>query len=297
MCATSCFGQESRPPGAAAEPAACELFEPVALVSASILDSGDDLPARMLAVYNNQAKYIRSIKAVAQVRVIRGAKFGNSAGTTYVIGSFMDFEQPAWLRVTGVVPPVGNKLFELSSDGREFRLMAPERDKMTLFVGPSEGPPAYRIGNLNLRPQEFLDVLRWEEGKLGLKSGSRPTVSGQRFVVDVDLPPRTGGSVSGKLQFDLAAGLIASLRIYDAAGEVLSELVYSEWRTANGGSQDAKKGCYPHRIRVIHPKEDVQLDVRFLEVTLNPQLPRSGFRFKPPRGIPVVHISETGSDD
>jgi hypothetical protein len=296
--ALNCFGQGYTPVGSVPAPAVCRLFDPVANTpDSSAADGSTNLRTQLLAIYNNQAHLTQTVKAVAEVRVIRGPKFGKSAGKSRVIGSFMDFEQPAWLRVIGVVPLAGTKIFDLSSDGREFRLMAPDHDKMTLFIGPSESEPDFTAGSLNLRPQEFLDALRWEEGKLAFKSESRPAVSSQSFMVDIDLPSRTGKSVSGKLQFDLTAGTVSSLRIYNATGEILSELAYADWRAASGAPGQTKEDCFPHHVRVIHPVEDYQIDIRFLEVARNSPLPRADFRFKPPHGIPVVRVSETGNKE
>jgi hypothetical protein len=280
-------------------PSPCQLFEPLEKLPASAEttphDQTLDLSARLLAIYNHQARVIRTLKTVAEVRVIRGPKFGTSAGKSRMVGSFMDFEQPAWLRVTGVAPLAGTKLFDMASDGREFHLLAPDHDKLTLFVGPSESQPDFTAGRMNMRPQEFLDALRWEEGKLLLNPESQPIFSPQLSSIDIALPSRAGTTASGKLHFNLAAGTVSSLEILNAAGVTISKLEYSEWRNSTGSDQQVDTFCYPYHVRVIHPVEDYQVEIKFVEVKLNPRLDRSGFRFHTPHGVPVVRVSETAN--
>ncbi len=78
---------------------------------------------------------MRSMEAVAVIRAIRGPKFGLKAGKSREVSTFINFEQPACLRATGVVPPTGRKAFDLASDGREFHLLAPDHDAMKFVVG------------------------------------------------------------------------------------------------------------------------------------------------------------------
>ncbi len=292
-----CFGQDHAPGTTPSSPPACHLFDPLDLTSATSVsttsDGGSDYSARLLAIYNNQARVIRTLKTVAEVRVIRGPKFGKSAGKSRMVGSFMDFEQPAWLRVTGVAPLAGTRIFDMASDGREFHLLAPDHDKLTLFVGPSESQPDFTAGNLNMRPQEFLDALRWEQGKLLLNSGIQPTASPQISAIDIALPTRAGTTATGKLHFNLAAGTVSSLEILNAAGDIISKLEYSEWRTSTSTDQQVDTLCYPYHVRVIHPVEDYQVEIKFVEVKLNPRLDRAGFRFHAPHGVPIVRVSET----
>lgn len=294
-----CLGQDRAPSTTSSSPPACQLFEPLNKLSVSPVgptrDEKLDYSSRLLAIYNNQARIIHSLKTVAEVRVIRGPKFGKSAGKSRMVGSFMDFEQPALLRVTGVVPLAGTKIFDMDSDGREFHLLAPDHDKLTLFVGPSESQPDFSAGNMNMRPQEFLDALRWEQGKLLLNPERLSDASPQISSIDIALPSRAGTVTSGKLHFNLAAGTVSSLEFLNAAGVTVSKLEYSEWRTSSNADQQADVLCYPYHVRVIHPLEDYQVEIKFVEVKLNPRLDRSGFRFRAPHGVPIVRVRETAN--
>jgi hypothetical protein len=277
--------------GAAPSVAECRLFDPLPRIVGDET-SLQNLRARLLETYNAQSRLVRSLKTTAQVHIIRGPKFGKSAGKSKMMGAIMDFQQPAWLRATGVAPPGGIKLFDMASDGREFRLLAPDHNKMTLFVGPAWSQPDFTAGSLNLRPQEFLDALRWGEGKL--TPAQLPPGTAERGVetLKISLPPRGGKNVTGKLRFDLAKGTVSSLTIYNAEGALISDIHYADWRLMSQQSGQTDEGCFPRRVQVIHEAEDFQIDIRILEMTLNPPIDRATFRISAPRGVPTVHVAE-----
>jgi hypothetical protein len=271
----------------------CRLFDPLTSADG---DEGSlqDLRKRLLETYNAQSRLVRSLKTTAQVHIIRGPKFGKSAGKSKMMGAIMDFQQPAWLRATGLAPPGGVKLFDMASDGREFRLLAPDHNKMTLFVGPAWSQPDFTAGSLNLRPQEFLDALRWGEGKLLLALAQLPPGAAEKGVetLKIELPSRGGKNVSGKVRFDLTKGTVSSLTIYNADGGLISDIHYGDWRLMSQQSGQTDEGCFPRRVQVIHEAEDFQIDIRFLEMTLNPPVDRARFRISVPHGVPTVHVTE-----
>ena len=278
--------------------ASCSLFAPAITVRSHSDDANDARRSHLLAAYNAQARLVHSMKAVAIIRATRGPKFGARAGTSHPITGLFDFEQPSSLRATGVVPPSGRKVFDLSSDGREFHLLASDHDTMKFFVGLVDAQPnAPEIQELEIsdiaRPREILDALRWQEGTLR-QAGKSATA--RNDVLEFDLPPRAGKALTGRLQFDPQSGAVASLQFHNADGELISEVFYADWQPLSDVGGGASQGCFPRRVRLMQPMEDVQLDFRFLELTLNPRIPRASFRVNPAPGTPVVRLSRTATE-
>jgi len=280
----------------------CSLFGPASKTDSDSDVSSAVLQTRLLEIYNAQARLTRSIKATAILHATRGPKFGAKAGTSHPVTGFFYFEQPALLRVTGVVPPLGKKAFDLSSDGREFRLLAPDHEIMKIYLGMVDTKPnmsqisAPEISDI-ARPREILDALRWQEGTL---RKTQTSTASEGDALEFDLPSRAGNSISGKLKFDPQTGALASLQIRDAKGELISEVFYADWQplaeTPGAASPDStSKGCFPRRVRLVQPMEDIQLDFRFLEMTLNPRLSRINFRLSTAPGTPVIRLSPAGT--
>lgn len=291
------FAQDQKPAIPSAKSASCSLFASVIPGDSSLTNDDVAFQTRLLAIYNAQARLVRSMKAVAIIHATRGPKFGDKAGTSHPITGFFNFEQPALMRVTGVVPPMGRKVFDLSSDGRDFHLLAPDHDIMKHYIGLVDASPDMseikvpEISDL-ARPREILDALRWQEGTLR-KSTEMPAEGNE--IVEFDLPARGGKSIIGKLIFDARTGAIASLQIIGADGELMSELFYADWQPLNDPAGGSSQGCFPRRVRLVQPMEDVQLDFHFLELTLNPRIPRANFRLSPAPGTPVVRLSPAGA--
>jgi hypothetical protein len=291
------FGQGQNPAVPSAKSASCSLFGSATASDSNLAGNNIALQAGLLSIYNAQARLVRSMKAVAIIRATRGPKFGDKAGISHPITGFFNFEQPALLRVTGVVPPMGRRAFDLSSDGREFHLLAPDHEMMKHYIGLVDVPPDMseikvpEIGDM-ARPREILDALRWQEGTLR-KSRETPEEGNQ--VLEFDLPARGGKSITGKLLFDAKTGAISSLQIYDADDELISELFYADWQLVTDATGGSSEGCFPRRVRLVQPMEDVQLDFRFIELTLNPRIPRANFRLSPAPGTPVVRLSSAGA--
>jgi hypothetical protein len=288
------FGQDQKPAIPSAKNASCSLFGAAITGDSSVNDDG--LETRLMAIYNAQARLVRSMKAVAIIHATRGPKFGDKAGTSHPITGFFNFEQPALLRVTGVVPPMGRRAFDLSSDGREYHLLAPDHEAMKHYVGLVDAPPdtsEIKVPEISdiARPREILDALRWQEGTLR-KTRHAPAKGNQ--ALEFDLPARSGKSITGKLLFDTQTGAIASLQIYDAEDELISELFYADWQLVNDTAGGSSQGCFPRRVRLVQPMEDIQLDFRFLELTLNPRIARVNFRLSPAPGTPFVRLSPAG---
>jgi hypothetical protein len=291
------FGQDQKPSIPPVKSASCSLFGPATVANSTFITDGPGSRDRLLAIYNAQARLVRSMKAVAIIHATRGAKFGDKAGTSHPVTGFFSYEQPALMRVTGVVPPMGRRAFDLSSDGREFHLLAPDHEIMKHYIGLVDGQPdmseikAPEVSDI-ARPREILDALRWQEGTLR-KSREAPAEGNQ--ALEFDLPARAGKSITGKLLFDARTGAITSLQIYAADGELISELFYADWQPVNDTAGGSSEGCFPRRVRLVQPMEDIQLDFHFLELTLNPRIPRTSFRLSPAPGTPLVRLSPAGA--
>lgn len=51
----------------------------------------------------------------------------------------------------------------------------------------------------------------------------------------------------------------------------------------------------PRRIAVIQPQQDIELEMKLLSLSLNPNIPPSKFRLAVPAGVPVTRVNETAS--
>src|SRR5689334_4539477 len=73
------------------------------------------------------------------------------------VRAYILFRKPADIRIIGLYPVVRNKAFDMVSNGTDFKLFVPSRNRF--IVGRNEiiQPSANKLENL--RPQHFLDAL------------------------------------------------------------------------------------------------------------------------------------------
>jgi hypothetical protein len=269
-------------------PPPCSLFDAKPTQDATPKQSDD---AILLDAYNAQVHLIRSLYAAAMVS--GETRKDQAAGKKpEELPGIINMIKPDLVRIRGVLRLNSSRGFEMTSDGHEFSLLVPEDNKKVFLIGPSDAPAKSKIPRENLRPQPFLDALRWQEGKLRAVSG----VAGpETRTLEIELPPSRNGARTAKVEFDLRGGVVNSLAAYGDAGQLIYEAKYRDWKEMKTPSEKGVTGCFPRDIHLTRPEDDYELNLRITQIALNPDIPTSTFRPSPPRGIPVLHVDTQGN--
>lgn len=250
--------------------------------------------AQLLAAYNAQAGLVRSLRAYAMVRGEGGKEYGRPAKQPRGIAATIQFQSPALVRMTGIIPFSESRGFDMASNGRDFRLLVPVDREMRFLVGSVDAPTDSSNPRENLRPQPLIDALRWPSGT-PMGTTSAPAADRAVRILSIQLPPLGGEPRTGQVEFDLRSGTVSSLSIYGPGARLISEVRYIDWEEVANQSTGAAPACYPRRIALVQPKEDIQLDMRILQLDLNPAIPAARFLLNPPKGVPVVKLSSSGA--
>jgi hypothetical protein len=243
----------------------------------------------LLNAYNLQASSIRSLHLVAAAR-------GEDATDSLITARppelpiVIDFVYPDLLRATVVASFVGNRRFEMASDGKEIRLLVPREGKVAFFVGPVDAPVQLMGETVHISFQSFVDALRWPEGKQ--LDGEQPQGSSDTTTrtLKVNLSPGGTGPHSAQIEFDLLRGQVTSVAMYDSAGELTLKTKYSEWQEVALSPLAPSQGCMPRHIELFLPQQNYKITLRVTQIVLNSEIPPSYFRPSPPRGIPVLRL-------
>ncbi len=247
----------------------------------------DDLA--LLNAYNLQANSIRSLHLVAAAR-------GEDAMDSRIMERppelpvVIDFAYPDLLRATVVASFVGNRRFELASDGREIRLLVPREGKTAFFVGPVDAPVQLMGETVNISFQSLMDALRWPEGDRITGEQPQGSSDSNTRTLKVDLTRGGTESHSAQIEFDLLRGQVNSVAMYDSAGELILKTKYSDWQETAISPPDPSQGCLPRHIELFLPKQSYKITLRVTQIVLNSEIPQSYFRPSPPRGIPVLRL-------
>jgi len=288
VCGVACASGAAQTGGAPPDQSVCSIFAPATSPLRSLDDAG------LLAAYNAQVNAIRSLHIAALMRAKSGKEYG-IGDQTREIPAILDFARPDLIRMTGVLPFMSSRGFELASDGHVFRLLVPEDGKKTFMVGPVDAPAHSKNPRENLRPQPLLDALRWQVATARNVAHAKPVASANFESVEVDLPPTRTGPTIGRIEFDLRAGVVGSMSTYDSSGQLLSEVSYQEWKPMIAYPAGTTIGCFPRRIHLSQQAGDFELTIHITDIALNPDISKSIFKPSPPRGIPVVQVDMSGN--
>lgn len=251
-------------------------------------------PDDLLAAYNAQAALVRSLEASLMVRARGGKEYKTRSRESKESPAMISFRAPGWLRLTGAVPFTGKRTFDFSSDGREFHLLVPDRNSMRLLVGAVDAPATSTNPRDNLRPQPLIGAFRWNPGTL--EQASMPPRSGFDTPLNVRYSSASPqkDAIRAVVEFDLRRGVVDRIEVQDESKQTITQVDYSDWMDWASGANQSQKFCFPRRISLTQPKQNLALEIKVIGLTLNPEIPLTKFRLHVPAGTQVARINEHG---
>src|SRR5437899_5283265 len=118
--------------------------------------------AELIEYVNTQAARVQSMQATVDIDTsVGGVKKGKVTDYKQIRG-YVLARKPAMLRMIGLLPIVRNRAFDMVSDGQEFNVWIPPKNRFVVgrndFMTPNPQQPLE-----NLRPQIIYDALLMRE--------------------------------------------------------------------------------------------------------------------------------------
>ena len=113
--------------------------------------------AELIEYVNSQAAKIKTLQATVDIDTsVGGVKKGKVTDYQQIRGYILA-RKPSMLRMIGLMPIVRNHAFDMVSDGRDFKLWIPPRNR---FVVGRNDIETHNVSPMeNLRPQHIYDAL------------------------------------------------------------------------------------------------------------------------------------------
>src|SRR3984885_13567525 len=115
----------------------------------------------LLASYNKQVRAVQSLQAPVDLIPSTGTTYSGVIAEYHDVPGFILAQRPATVRMIGQAPVVAKNIFDMVSDGKEFRIYIPSKNLFlvgpTALIRPSKKPLE------NLRPQHVVEALFWPE--------------------------------------------------------------------------------------------------------------------------------------
>src|SRR3981189_2140147 len=120
---------------------------------------------QLLANYNEQARAVQTLQATVDLIPSTGSTYSGVIEEYHDVTGFILAQRPAMVRVIGQAPVVAKNIFDMVSDGKEFRIYIPSKN--TFLVGPTTLTRPSSKPIENLRPNHIVEALFWPEMTAG----------------------------------------------------------------------------------------------------------------------------------
>jgi outer membrane lipoprotein-sorting protein len=266
-------------------------------VSTVPLKSADQ--ATLLAYINTQAAQIQSLQATVDIDTsVGGEKKGRITDYQQIRG-YVLVRKPEKLRMIGLLPIVRTRAFDMVSDGHEFKLSIPPKNRFVIGRNDIETHNAQHPLE-NLRPQVIYDSLLLQpidaQNEIAVLENDTEKVSDTKghwfeqadYVIDVVRKRGAGWFLSRKIIFSRTDLLPDRQLAYDDRGDVTTETLYRNYKPF--GAQN-----FPSVVEIKRPEEEYKITLSIVKLTLNEPLPDDKFVLQQPAGAEVVHLDSPQS--
>jgi outer membrane lipoprotein-sorting protein len=252
----------------------------------------------LLASYNQQAQAVQSLQATVDLIPSTGTTYSGVIEEYHDVTGFILAQRPATVRVIGQAPVVAKNIFDMVSDGKEFRIYIPSKN--SFLVGPTTLARPSSKPIENLRPNHVVDALFWPELTLGKNVlFEQFDFDPGRYYILTLLREMEGGrlEIARKIWYDRADLKVSRVQLFGAGGKLDSDIVYSDWQPAGttsaaGDAPATPSTIYARDIKIWRPQDDYKLEIRILKLTLNEPISADKFELTQPEGTDLVHVGE-----
>ena len=203
------------------------------------------------------------------------------------VRAFILFRKPGDIRLIGLYPVVRNKAFDMVSDGTNFKLYVPARNRFLVGRNEIDQPSPNKLENL--RPQHFLEALLVRpvdasRDKLLLENF---TDEDNAFYV-LHVVHVNGG---GELQLDRTIWFnrynltLARQLIFDTAGNILTDARYTDWRPYDNVA-------YPKHIEINRPRDEYAVVIDIVKMDINKGVSDDKFVLDQPEGTTLQVVGQ-----
>ncbi|HEY6290804.1 MAG TPA: hypothetical protein VI455_04475 [Terriglobia bacterium] len=267
---------------------------PAAVPPPPVETSARDLVERL----QRQQQTIQTLTATAELEPTAGSVYSGVIKQYHDVRAFILLRSPDHLRMEGQAPVVRTTIFDMASDGKEFRVSIPPKGKF--IVGSVKVTQPAKNSLENLRPQHILDALLMptvnSEAEQYFLSQEREQA---RFYdvlnLVVSAASEKGSSeghgqlaLSRRIWFDASTLEVSRVEFYDGKGALTEDVHYADYRDYEGVR-------YPSHIELDRPAEDYSLGIMIEKATFNQPIPADKFVLEKPANAEEIRLDSASS--
>jgi len=194
------------------------------------------------------------------------------------VRAYILFRKPADIRIIGLYPVVRNKAFDMVSNGTDFKLYVPARNRF--ITGKNELTEVSKNKLENLRPQHFQDALlvRPLEPQDKVLMENFTDEDNAFYILHV---VRDNGNqqlvLMRTIWFNRTNLKLARQLIFDPNGNILTDARFSDWKTYDGVP-------FPKHIEINRPRDEYAVVIDIVKMDINKGVGSDKFALEQPEG-------------
>lgn len=255
----------------------------------------------LIDAINQQAEAIQTLKATVDIDSSSGGIKKGHVTDYKEIRGYVLAKKPDELHMIGLMPFVRTTAFDMVSDGQEFKLWIPPKNKFVVGQNQVKTQNANQPME-NIRPQNIYEALLirhiapapaeiavLENGYETLHDGKGHRILQEDYELTVI---KQQGENNYILSRKIIIGRV-DLKphrqfIYTDDGKVATDARYADYKDFSGSS-------FPSRIEIYRPQEEYDITLNILKLDINTPLRDDQFVLEQPAGAQVVHLDRPQS--
>jgi outer membrane lipoprotein-sorting protein len=202
------------------------------------------------------------------------------------IRAYIYFRKPAEVLILGLAPVLRTKVFQMVSDGTDFKLYLPTQS--SFIVGRNEvvAPSTNRLANL--RPQHFVDAMLVHPVDPATERLTMLNLTDENnaFYILVVLHEQEGKLILARsIWFSRVDLQIARQLILDPNGNILTDARYSQWHSYDNVP-------FPKHIEINRPRDEYGMIIDIVKMDINKGVTDDKFVLTPPEGTTLKVLGE-----
>lgn len=265
---------------------------PRATMPANVLTAD---PEQLVQIIDTRYNSINALSASVTFTATEGGQIAGKETKVAPFTGYILLRKPESLRVIAYLPIVHSPAFDMASDGNQFTLVIPPKNKA--IEGTNAVPPVSSSSIENMRPYMFVDSLlvpKISDGDLLSVTGDSTTVVNPK-TRKLEIRPDYLLAVAdrqGTSNVLLTRRVIRFSRldlnpveedIYGPDGQIQTQATYGPMQTF--GDQQ-----FPGTITLKWPLQERQILITFQKLRVNLVLEDSQFQLQVPKGMPVQEM-------
>src|ERR1700719_5428240 len=243
---------------------------------------------------NQQAKAIQSLKATVDIDTsVGGMRKGHYTDYKEIRG-YVLARKPDALHMVGLMPIVRTTAFDMVSEGKDFKLWIPPKNRFVIGKNEVTTPNAAQPME-NIRPQNIYEALLirhidpnseiavLEDGYETLHDAKGHRILQEDYELTIIKKYDKGWRLGRKIIFGRTDLKPHQQLIYSEDGKVATDAKYAGYKDYDGFH-------YPSRIEIYRPQEEFDITLNMLKVDINKALTDDQFTLEQPAGADVIHL-------